>query len=503
MRVKLKSPIGSRVSTKMQFLRLSLLAIGMIALSIMPGCQPELAPPKNGKQKAVPKSAKRFEKYKDHNLVFVSFDALQAGHVGCLGYDRDVTPNLDAFAEKSHSFSQASSVASWTVPASMTWFTGVFPSEHRMTNKFAVWNAEEQKLANLKELAPELLTLADILKANGYVTGGFTGNAGVSGGFGYEQGFDVYYYPKNKFGKMEASIPRALEWLKKNKDKKFFLFLHGYDIHGQSTPTNGFDYRYVDQDYDYKFTGAELEQEVLREEGLAKGQLTLRDADVQFWRDVYDEKINRTDRRFGRFLKEFDKLGLGDKTLFVLTSDHGTELYEHRRFDHGFTLYGELINVPLIVRLPEQTVGTVIPDRVSSIDVMPTILDLLDVKLSDKAKRQLQGKSLVPALNGTPVKRDVISETNYRDYTYKRSIITADDWKLIYTLEMKTRELYNLKDDPDERNNLAQDEAEIADRLQKKLFAHFKSIGHDLTKRNWKVGLNPVYRSQGAPKPDK
>jgi arylsulfatase A-like enzyme len=478
-------------------------AVVLFVFAVLSGCQPDPAPSKNVKKEKVSKPAVPFKKYRDHNIVFVSFDALQAGHVGFLGYDRDVAPNLDAFAEKSHSFSRACSVASWTVPASMTWFTGVFPSEHRMTNKFAVWNDEEQKLANLRELSPGLLTLADILKANGYVTGGFTGNAGVSGGFGYEQGFDVYYYPKNTFGKMEGSIPRALEWLKKNRKKKFFLFLHGYDVHGQSTPTDGFDYRYVDKNYDYKFTGAELEQEVLREEGLENGQLTLRDEDVQFWRDVYDEKINRTDKRFGQFLKEFDKLGLGDKTLFVLTSDHGTELYEHRRFDHGFTLYDELIHVPLIVRLPGQTKGRVISDRVSSIDVMPTILDLLDVRMSDKATEQLRGKSLVPALNGQPVKRDVISETNYRDYTFKRSIITPDGWKLIYTLETKSRELYNLNDDPGEKNDLAKVRHKIADELQKKLFTHFKRIGHDLTKRDWKVGLNPVYRSQGKPKPEK
>ena len=92
----------------------------------------------------------------------------------------------------------------------MTWFTGVYPSEHRMTNKFAVYAPPVQKLANLKELAPDLVTLADVLKQNGYATGGFTGNAGVSGGFGYEQGFDVYFYEKGKFGSIDQSIPRAL-----------------------------------------------------------------------------------------------------------------------------------------------------------------------------------------------------------------------------------------------------------------------------------------------------
>jgi choline-sulfatase len=467
------------------------------------GCHGDAKPVVDVKAVKQPDVAKLPLKYKDHNIVLVSFDALQAAHVGSLGYSRDVTPTLDAIAQESFSFTNNISVASWTVPASMTWFTGVYPSEHRMTNKFAVYAPPVRKMATLKDLAPNLVTLADVLRENGYLTGGFTGNAGVSGGFGYEQGFDVYYYEKGKFGSLDQSIPKALEWLAANKDKKFFLFLHGYDIHGQNTPATGFDYRYVDKSYDQKFTGSELEQEALREEGLERGQLTLRDADVQFWRDVYDEKINRADEKFRKFLESFDRLGLTGKTLFVLTSDHGTELYEHRRFDHGFTLYDEQIHVPLFIKLPGQTAGKVITDRVSSIDVMPTILDLLDVQVPANAQKQLRGVSLVSAMQGSSARRDVFSETDYRQYTYKRSIITPEGWKLIYTLESKTRELYNLNDDRRETKNLVDAEAKVADELERKLFAHFKSIGHDLTQHRWDTGLNPVYDSQAKDAPKK
>ena len=438
-------------------------------------------------------------KYRDYNLVMVSFDALQAAHVGCYGYPRRVTPFFDRVAKDGYTFTNAMSVASWTVPASMTWFTGVYPSEHRMTNKYAVYSEQEKKLANLRELSPKLRTLAEIMKDQGYATGGFTGNAGVSGGFGYEQGFDTYYYPRGKFGSIEQSIPRAIRWLESDQKKKFFLFLHGYDVHGQRTPTAGYDYRFVDPDYDKKYTGSELEQELLREEGLEKGQLTLREADVRFWRAVYDEKIQRMDRQFGQFLAAFEKLGLTDKTLFVLTSDHGTEFYEHRRFDHGFTLYDELIHVPLVIKLPGQTAGEMIEDRISSIDVMPTVLDLLDVPITDAVQKQLRGTSLSPTMQGDPATRNIYCETDYRDYTFKRAIITPEGWKLIYTLESQSRELYYLPDDPGESRNLADQQAKRADQLQDQLFAHFKSIGHDLQGRTWKQGLKPVYRSQGKP----
>lgn len=436
-------------------------------------------------------------RYPDHNLVFVSFDALQAAYVGCLGNPRDVTPTIDGVARRGFNFTRTYSVASWTVPASMTWFTGVYPSEHRMTNKYALYRPPEIRTATLKELAPDLLTLADVLKQNGYATGGFTGNAGVSGGFGYEQGFDVYYYPPGKFGSMDESIPRALNWLRANRGKKFFLFLHGYDVHGQSTPASGFDYRFVEKGYDRRYSGSEQEQEALREEGLEKGRLTLRPQDVRFWRAVYDEKVQRTDEKFRQFLADFDRLGLTEKTLFVLTSDHGTEIYEHRRFDHGYTLYNEMLHVPLILRLPGQRSGKAIADRIGSIDVMPTVLDLLAVPMPERVKKQLRGSSLVPTMRGEAAQQDVFSETDYRQYTYKRSIITPEGWKLIYTLESKTRELYHLGDDPGETRDRAADEPARADELQRRLFDHYRAIGHDLTARKWEVGLNPVYPSQG------
>lgn len=433
---------------------------------------------------------------KDHNLVFVSFDALQAAHVGCLGNPRPVTPTLDALARAGVTFTQARAVASWTVPSSMTWFTGVYPSEHRMTNKFAVYGPAQRRLANLKDLAPDLLTLADVLRGAGYATGAFTGNAGVSGGFGYEQGFDVYFHERDRFGTLERSVPEALVWLRANRERRFFLFLHGYDVHGQSTPTAGYDYRFVDPDYDRRFTGSALEQEALREEGLDRGHLTLRDADVRFWRAVYDEKVNRADARFAEFLREFDRLGLGEKTVFVITSDHGTELYEHRRFDHGFTLYDELLRVPLIVKLPGRTLGRTVDDRVSSIDLMPTVLDLLEIDVPERVCRQMRGASLVPAMRGVPPRRHAFAETDYREYTFKRCVVTPDGWKLVCTMETGGRELFDLTADPGETRNLCAAEPRRTEELRRLLYRQFRDIGADLESRRWEVGLNPVYNSQ-------
>jgi len=105
------------------------------------------------------------------------------------------------------------------------------------------------------------------------------------------------------------------------------LFLQGYDIHGNNTPAGGYDYRFVDPDYDKnQVIGSVQEQGILREEGLANGSVTLRDEDVRFWRAIYDETISRADEKCRLFLQAFDTLGVMSKTIFVLTADHGTEL---------------------------------------------------------------------------------------------------------------------------------------------------------------------------------
>jgi arylsulfatase A-like enzyme len=287
--------------------------------------------------------------------------------------------------------------------------------------------------------------------------------------------------------------------LKKQRDRKFFLFLHGYDAHGQFMPSKGFDYRFVEQDYDEQYRGTPQEQEILREEGLERGRVKLRDADARFWRAIYDEKIQRADAWIGQFLEAVDALGLREKTIIVITSDHGTEVYEHQRFDHGFTLYQELLHVPLVIALPKQDGRQSIEERASSIDLMPTLLDLLDIKTTDKVSKQLRGKSLAPALQGERIARDVISETDYRQFTFKRSIIDAAGYKLIYTLESRTRELYDLNKDPGETKDLAGADPSRADELQRRLFAHYRAIGHDLKSQRWEVGLNPVYNSQAKP----
>lgn len=423
------------------------------------------------------KDKNRFD-FTGYNVVLVCFDALQASHTSALGYFRKTTPTIDEFAASGFLFKQAISQASWTVPSMMSMLTSMYPSEHRVINKYSIYNDNGKVFSDLKKLSPSAETLAEALKDNGYVTGGFTGDAGVSARFGFGKGFDIYL-DDQKFGGFDHSVPPAISWLRQNKNRKFFMFLHGYDSHGQYDPAGGFTRRFVDFDYKGHLKGGKEEQARLREEGLEKGSLQLTDADARFWKALYDEKINDADRRFALFVDEMKRLGLLDKTIVVIVSDHGTEFYEHKRFDHGFTLYDELIHVPLVIYLPGLKGNKVIEEQVRSIDIMPTVLDLLRIKVNAGLKNQMRGRSLVPILQGEKDKRVAFSETDYRLYTHKRSLRTPDGWKFIYTLENNKKGLYNLNNDPAEQVNLVDREPKKAYLLEQELFAWLDSMQTD------------------------
>ncbi|MBF0331197.1 MAG: sulfatase [Candidatus Omnitrophica bacterium] len=413
--------------------------------------------------------------FSGYNIVFVSFDALQAAHTHCLGYSKETTPQIDAFASKGFLFTQAIAQSSWTVPSSMSWFTSMYPSEHRVVNKYSQYDGEKKVFSNLTELSPGVVTLAEILRENGYVTGGFTGDAGVSAKFGFGKGFDVYVDDK-KFAGLDHSVPPAIEWLRANKDRKFMVFLHGYDSHGQHDPAEGYTLRFLGAPYKGTLKGGKEEQGLLRERGLNEGRIQLTKEDVRFWRALYDEKIYDANQRFKAFVDELNNLGLMDKTVIVLTADHGTEFYEHQRFDHGFSLYDELIHVPLVIYLPGVKAGKTITDQVRGIDLMPTILDLLKITLTDKEAAQMRGRSLVPLLKGAHVQLDAYTETDYRLYTHKRALRTSDGWKFIYALESDQKELYNLNKDPQEKHNLVNVEQRKAYELEQQLFTWLKSM---------------------------
>lgn len=385
----------------------------------------------------------------DCNIVFISIDTLRADHISALGYSKKTTPNLDNFLNNSITFTNNISASSWTLPAHMTFMTGLLPSHHKMVNKFLLNNEKQtEEIADLSKVAPGIKTLAEYLKQNGYVTGGFTGGAGVDKGFGFNRGFDTYY-DENNFGGFSDSAPRALDWIKQNKDKKMFIFLHGYDVHGQYVPKDGYDKRFVDFKYKGSLTGSTEEQQKMREDGVTNGQIYLTPDDVKFLIALYDEKIQRADKILGNFLDEYTSLGLNNKTIFVITSDHGDEFYEHGQIDHGHSLYDELIKTPLFIKTPKTITNLKIDKETSGADIMPTILSAVGIVAINK----FDGIDLSQA-SEVYSRKEVVSETDYRYIVSQKSIRTEDGWKLIKDISSNLNELYNLNNDHLEKNNL-------------------------------------------------
>jgi choline-sulfatase len=405
---------------------------------------------------------------KDFNVVLVSFDAMRAQETSVYNPALDTTPNLKKFAEGAIVFDNAIAPASWTLPSTLAIFTGLYPSHHGVTNKLTVPEGKDATLA------AEVNTLPQLLNKAGYTLAAFTGDAGVSARFGYGRDFEVFV-DDLKFGSFEHSMPLAEAWLEKNNDKKFFVFLHGYDCHGQHDPEGGYQRTYA-KDYKGKLKGDKDEQGTFRELALkhkfddgksAEPHLNVSEFskdDTQFYLGLYREKIHLADEKFGKFLEKMSALGLTDKTIFVLVADHGEEFMEHGNIDHGPTLYQEMIHVPLIIKIPGMAPRR-IDTRVSSIDALPTVLAYLGIGLPEN----LDGLSLLPLIEGGKMpERDVMSETDYRLYSHKRAYF-KDNYKLIVSLDNHHRELFDLKADPEEKHNIIAEQPDVAFEMEKKI----------------------------------
>ena len=278
---------------------------------------------------------------KIRNVVLISIDTCRADHLGCYGYSAGTTPNIDALGHGGLRFTSVITPYPMTLPAHCSMLTGTYPKTHGVR-----WNAD-----TLGEANP---TLARVLRGAGYQTAGFVGGLPLSARFGLGQGFETYddKFPRTGPGieperKAEEVSRRGMAWLEKHDGQPFFLFLHYYDPHFPYDPPPPFP-----QTYD--------------------GEL----AYVNHW--------------IGKVMEKLHALGRDDDTLVAVTGDHGEGLGEHGEKEHGFLVYQNTLEVPLIVRYPGCPQGRQIDAKASLIDLVPTLLGLLRVDVP----RQVQGQDL-------------------------------------------------------------------------------------------------------------
>ncbi|HWP93498.1 MAG TPA: sulfatase-like hydrolase/transferase [Thermodesulfobacteriota bacterium] len=372
------------------------------------------------------------------NIILISIDTLRADHLGSYGYGRDTTPNIDRFAKDAVLFTNTIAQSSWTLPSHMSMLTGLYPSGHGVMRPSS-------------KLSDGHLTIAEILQNAGYETVAFTDGAYLSHRFGY-QGFD--HFDDIGYG-IEAIYAKAVNWLKKGHSRPFFLFLHTYQVHAPYDPPPAYDI-YSDKNYGGIVEVSGNSNDYYKE---IKPLMTLED--YHYVIDKYDGEIYYTDYYLGKLFNKLKELNLYDDSIIILTSDHGENFLDHPAYhiDHK-ELYDEIVKVPLIIKAPMFPTNQIITTQVESIDIMPTVLEKLGISLPN----WIDGKSVVELVQkGTYGKTHAFSERNYR---YK--MIRSNDWKLIHRSDTEL-ELFDLKNDPGEQENLIAEKSSIAKPLYENL----------------------------------
>jgi len=400
------------------------------------------------------------------NIIFVSMDALRYDRTGASGNTSGLTPNLDAFAEEAVVFHDSTAAAPWTLPSHMSVWTARWPSIHQVTNKLAPLSGGKMVETSL---SAGIETYPDLLIREGRTAVGFTGGAGVQNKYGFGRDFDVYLDDRY-FGGLDYSIPAAVDWMKANRDKPFFMFLHGYDVHGQYNLPES---KRSSITYTGAMDGSIEEQARLREQGLANITKPgapahlhgiLNDTDSAYLEKVYNLKVKAADERLGQFISQLKTMGLYDNSVIVVFSDHGDEFMDHGGLDHGATLYQEQLHVISMIRFPGYGRRHDIRAPVRTLDLFPTVFDALGIQ----GPARVDGQSLVPLLRGEPLELDVFAETDYRLFVHQR-MLREGNHKLILDLLDGKREMFNLKNDPTEQKEISSSEPRRTYEMEQKL----------------------------------
>lgn len=392
----------------------------------------------------------------DPNIILISIDTLRADHLGAYGYARPTSPRLDRLAADGVRFAHFIASSSWTMPAHASMLSGLDPAHHGGV-----------VFDYFRPLSPRLEMLAERLWDRGYATAGFTGGGFVCGPLGYDQGYERYRdnpVSKGEGDTLQWAIDHAKPWIAARDGQPFFLFLHTYQVHMPYTPPPPYDTLF---DPDYRGPYATRFE-------LAEAQPFVEDVEplppraLQHVQALYDGEIRAMDEAFGGFFDWLRAEGLARDTCILLTSDHGEEFGEHGGLLHQQAkLYEELIRIPLIVWCPGRVAGgRVVEDLASHTDLVPTILELAGAPPGD----DLDGRSLLPLLRGEalPERRPAISEVDGSIVKRPGQVraVRGPRYKLIESSLDDTEAVFDLADDPGERQSLAATRPELAGTLR-------------------------------------
>ncbi len=364
------------------------------------------------------------------NVYLITLDTTRADHLGCYGHEGIETPYIDRLAAGGARYENAFSPVPITLPAHTSILTGTYPVHHGVRENGGFY------------VPQEALTLAEILRGEGYDTAAFVGAFPLDSQTGIDQGFDLYddNYPssleKGKHPLLRrffderpaAEVSRAaLAWLEQRGERPFFLWTHYFDPHQPLQPPSPYRERYATA--------------------------------------PYDGEIASVDEAVGQVLRRFEEHGLLDETLVILTADHGEGLGEHGEATHALLLHSSTLRVPLVVRDPGQPGGETVTAPVSTADIFPTVLECLGLDVPERC----QSVALPRSDEQAPAAREIYSETLLGHMIYGWSPLerlTAGSRVLI---RGPSRALYDRGSDAGENHDLSATRPEELAELEKRL----------------------------------
>lgn len=385
--------------------------------------------------------------FKNPNIILITLDTVRADHLGCYGYQRKTSPQIDRFARDGILFENPTSFSGWTLPSLENIMTGEYSRSIR-----TLFVPSSQT------------TLAELLKEKGYLTSAFVTGEWCRSQFGLGQGFD--FYADNVAGDtcaVDSFYDDILNHLNSGIVEPFFLWLHFFDPHFTYSSHEEFAYHPASPnefDQHNRYLGGRNELMPLW-----RNEVGLGEEAVMRGMALYDGEISYLDDYIGRLFEELRKRKLYDKSLIVLTADHGEGFGEHGYyFTHGFTVADEMTKVPLIVKMPANTPkGKVIESQVQSSDVFATILDVAGVPYQGS----LLSQSLVPLICD--------KRSWKRQYAYSKEGLQASirdsRYKLVYEWDDGDYVLYDIEKDPGETTKILDDSRDVFRRMKKNLDA--------------------------------
>ena len=391
------------------------------------------------------------------SVILIVLDTLRADHLGCYGYERGTSPNIDAFASGATRYAHAMSTAPWTLPSHASMFTGKYPFEHG-AHSFKV---ERFRKRNANPLDARELTLAEALRDEGYQTAAFVCNIGYLGKWTQlDQGFDVYELPR-KIISAKKWNPRIFEWLEKRRDKNkpFFLFVNFMDVHRpyNSAARPGF--------LEPKGHPGKLLTELT--ERVMPGKLPPPKDLQQQVIDHYDTALANLDEQVQRLLDKLKELELYDDSIVIVAADHGEYFGEHALVEHSKDLYQPAVAVPLIVKNPRQRSGGVNETPVD-LTVLPNLV--VSQLPAQHAKRLTAAFPNAPGVN-KPFVENYYSRTKDLfgkpwSARFDRIRTATYDWPYKYIRSSDgANECYDLEHDPGELENLLVSRPDLTRRL--------------------------------------